>query len=75
MAAFRLFNALDDDFEKTFYEHEKQFLDIQSSRNHSYLAHGLKSSKEKTYIDLRDFILSLGIFSISDAPIFLEISV
>ncbi len=72
-AAFRLLGELGDETGKIFTAGEGRFRDIQSSRNHSYLAHGFESSKETTYIKLRDFILDLKIFSSADAPTFPKI--
>ena len=69
-ATFKLLNALHDELGNTFKLNEKRFLDIQSSRNYSYLAHGFESSKEKTYLTLRDFILELNMFEVKDAPVF-----
>jgi hypothetical protein len=69
-AAFRLLEALGDDLGKTFKANEAEFLKIQSSRNFSYLAHGFDSSKEKTYMNLRNFVLSLKMLNESDTPIF-----
>lgn len=69
-AAFNLLDSLGDSLGKTFSNKKRSFLDIQSSRNYSYLAHGFKSSKEDTYIKLRDFVLSLKLFKHEDAPVF-----
>lgn len=74
-AAFRLLEALNDVLGKTFASKEARFLDIQSSRNYSYLAHGFGSSKENTYSTLRDFILELNIFEVKDAPVFPKIEI
>jgi CRISPR-associated protein (TIGR02710 family) len=69
-AAFRLLDALNDELGKTFKQNEKIFWSVQSSRNYSYLAHGFESSKDKTYLSLRDFILGLNRFNACDAPVF-----
>mgnify|MGYP001577113022 CR=1 FL=1 len=69
-ATFKLLNALHDELGNTFKLNEKRFLAIQSSRNYSYLAHGFESSKEKTFLTLRDFILELNMFEVKDAPVF-----
>jgi len=69
-AAFELLAALGDDIGKAFEENRSRFLNIQTSRNQSYLAHGFGSSKEKTYVDLRDFVVALKIFRADDAPVF-----
>jgi CRISPR-associated protein (TIGR02710 family) len=74
MAAFQLLKAFDDDVGKIFDKHELNFLDIQSSRNNSYLAHGFSSSNENTYVKLRNFILDLGIVKADDAPRFPKIA-
>lgn len=74
-AAFRLLHALQDDLGKRFEQHKKRFLDIQSSRNYSYLAHGFGSSSEKTYTTLRTFIFDIGLLDPSDAPTFPKIEV
>lgn len=70
MASFRLLNSLQDSMGKLFMEHIKLFLDIQSSRNNSYLAHGFSSSSEDVYARLRDFVLNLGLFNANDVPRF-----
>lgn len=69
-AAFELLAALGDEVGNTFEENRSQFLKIQTSRNQSYLAHGFSSSKEKTYVDLRDFVVGLKMFQPDDAPVF-----
>jgi CRISPR-associated protein (TIGR02710 family) len=69
-ASLKLLNELGDDLGIIFKINESKFLSIQSSRNHSYLAHGLESSTEKTYITLKDFILGLNMFEVKDAPVF-----
>ena len=68
--AFKLLNELNDPLGKSYKDNESRFLDIQSSRNYSYLAHGFESLKEKTYLTLREFILSLGILKVDDIAIF-----
>lgn len=65
-AAFTLLKELGDDVGKVFVANEKKFKSIQHSRNYSYLAHGFQSSSDKTYISLKDFILSLGIINDTD---------
>lgn len=74
-AIFKLLNALHDELGNTFKLNGKRFLAIQSSRNYSYLAHGFESSKEKTYLTLRDFILELNMFEVKDAPVFPKIEI
>jgi len=69
-AAFKLLGILDDDLGKIFKANESKFLNIQTSRNHSYLAHGFESSKEKTYLTLKEFVLELDTFKVSDVPVF-----
>lgn len=69
-ASFKLLNERGDDLGKTFKANELKFLSIQSSRNHSYLAHGFESSMERTYVGLKDFILGLNMFEVKDAPVF-----
>lgn len=69
-AAFRLLQALHDDLGERFEERKKRFLDIQSSRNYSYLAHGFGSSSEKTYATLRTFIIDIGLVDPDSAPAF-----
>jgi len=74
-AAFRLLKHLNDDLGRTFYKHEKKFQNIQSARNNSYLAHGTWSARAKTFVDLKDFVLSLGMFSEEDTPVFPTLSI
>lgn len=69
-AAFEFLAALGDEVGKAFEENRSQFLNIQTSRNQSYLAHGFGSSKERTYVDLRDFVVGLEMFRPDDAPVF-----
>jgi len=69
-AAFELLEALNNDIGKAFKNNEKQFREVQSSRNNSYLAHGFISSKDKTYLHLRDFVLSLNLLRAEDSPVF-----
>lgn len=69
-AAFRLLQVLHDDLGKRFEQHTKRFLDIQSSRNYSYLAHGFGSSSEKTYTTLRTFIIDIGLVNPHAVPTF-----
>jgi len=71
--AFHLLEALGDNIGKVFKTNEARFLDIQSARNYSYLAHGFDFSKEKTYLSLKNFILDLHIFKADEAPIFPKI--
>ncbi len=72
-AAYMLLAALEDEIGKLFEANQLRFKDIQSSRNGSYLAHGFRSSTEKTYEKLRDFILGLNTFAVEDAPSFPKI--
>jgi len=69
-ASFELLFALDDELGRAFEKDKKTFLDIQSSRNQSYLAHGFSSSKDSTYIRLRDFLLRLDVINIEEVPVF-----
>lgn len=69
-AAYRLLDALGDELGRVFKIKEAEFMKIQFSRNYSYLAHGFDSSRGKTYLNLRDFVVSLKMFNISDAPVF-----
>lgn len=68
--AYSLLRELGDDLGHTYQEHEKLFRNIQRARNESYLAHGFASSSDKTYQDLRQFILTLGVITPADAPRF-----
>ena len=72
-AAFRLLDAMNDDLGKVYTSNESDFLKIQSSRNYSYLAHGFDSSKETTYMKLKEFILKLNVFNADSAPKFPKI--
>jgi len=74
-AAFELLFELGDEIGKIFKENKNKFLDIQSSRNYSYLAHGFSYSKDRTYLMLRDFVLDLKIFDIDKLPIFPKIEI
>lgn len=69
-AAYKLLDFLNDDIGNKFKSNKSKFLDIQSSRNNSYLAHGFSSSREETYLTLKEFVLSLNMFKANDAPIF-----
>ena len=69
-AAFDLLHALGNELGSVFEKRKEDFLSIQSARNYSYLAHGFESAKEKTYISLRDFVLSLDLFKQEEAPSF-----
>lgn len=73
-ASYVLLGALNDDLGRIFETHQSLFKDIQSSRNYSYLAHGFKSSSEKTYEKLRDFVLRLNVFEANDVPLFPKLS-
>ena len=57
--AFTVLADLDDELGKRFDKNISRFKDIQTARNDSYLAHGLKSSQPKTYTSLKEFVLSL----------------
>jgi len=72
-ASFELLCALDDELGRAFERNKKTFLDIQSSRNQSYLAHGFSSSKDSTYRKLRDFLLGLEVIKVEEVPIFPKI--
>lgn len=74
-AAFKLLEAFGGNVGKVYKSNEPRFLDIQSARNYSYLAHGFEYSKERTYSDLKDFILKLGIFKEDEAPVFPEMGI
>jgi CRISPR-associated protein (TIGR02710 family) len=69
-AAFRLLREKGDPLGIAYGLHHGKFLDIQTSRNTSYLAHGFGSSKGKTYENLKEFVLGLGVFSADQAPLF-----
>lgn len=71
--AFKLLNELGDPLGKSYKDNESRFLDIQSARNYSYLAHGFEYSKEKTYLILKDFIIGLKTFEVNDIPVFPKI--
>ena len=73
-AGFDLLKELGDELGALFFERKSSFLDIQTSRNYSYLAHGFDSAKDKTYLKLREFILSLNLFKNEDAPVFPEMA-
>ncbi|HQG51860.1 MAG TPA: TIGR02710 family CRISPR-associated CARF protein [Syntrophorhabdaceae bacterium] len=74
-AAFNLLFELQDELGILFENNKSKFLNIQSSRNQSYLAHGFSSSKEQTYLDLRSFIIDLGIIPYENAPKFPQMEV
>lgn len=69
-AGFRLLRALGDKLGDKFSENESRFRDLQISRNYSYLAHGIRYSKDTTYRSLREFILNLEMFRPEEAPQF-----
>ena len=69
-AAFELLYVLNDNLGRLFREKKHNFLDMQSSRNYSYLAHGFQSVKESTFLKLKDFLLGLEMFKMDDAPRF-----
>ncbi|WP_153304347.1 TIGR02710 family CRISPR-associated CARF protein [Desulfosudis oleivorans] len=69
-AGYSLLKEMGDDLGLQFYDQKDSFLKIQDSRNHSFLAHGFRSAREAAYMSLRDFIVSLNIFQVSDVPRF-----
>lgn len=69
-AAYRFLEALGNNVGKLYKANESRFLDIQTARNYSYLAHGFESLKGKTYLTLREFVLSLGILNVDGITIF-----
>lgn len=69
-AAYTLLKELNDQLGIIYEQHQKQFRDIQSSRNESYLAHGFKSSQDSVYVKLRDFIVELGTIDVLKPPAF-----
>lgn len=62
-AVFKLLEALGDDMGRRFKKSENKFLNVQSTRNYSYLAHGFESVREKTYSSLNEFVTDLLCFS------------
>ncbi len=74
-AAFSLLKSLGDELGNKFESNKNQFLKIQSARNQSYLAHGIKPQKDTAYNDFRNFILQLEIFQVKDVPEFPKIMV
>ena len=72
-AAYRLLNEKGDGLGKIFIEKEAKFRNLQSTRNHSYLAHGFIVCKENTYQSLKDFVLGLDIINPDIVPVFPEI--
>jgi CRISPR-associated protein (TIGR02710 family) len=69
-AAFKLLNELNDEVGHLFRKNEQRFLDLQSSRNYSYLAHGFDCLKERTYNELKCFISDMGIVQNTNIPCF-----
>lgn len=69
-SAFKLLNELNDEVGHLFRKNEQRFLDLQSARNYSYLAHGFDCLKEKAYNDLKYFISDLSILENNDVPSF-----
>lgn len=69
-ASYELLAELGDPLGEKFKEHDKRFQDLQMSRNTSYLAHGFGSSKESTYIALREFVESLGFLRTGEKIVF-----
>ncbi len=68
--SFRLLEVLNDEIGLIFKKNENKFLDIQSSRNYSYLAHGYKSSKDSTYTEFKEFILGLHLINTDSIILF-----
>ncbi len=62
-ASYRLLELLGDPYGKLFIQNKQRFQDIQTARNYSYLAHGFRSSSEKAYINLRNFLIELGMLN------------
>lgn len=58
-ASYQLLHELGDPLGKAFREREKDFRDIQSARNTSYLAHGFGSSSEATYEKFRSLLMEI----------------
>lgn len=69
-ASFTLLSSLGDPVGRTYEMKRSRFLDIQTARNGSYLAHGFAHSKEKTYLDLRSFILELHVIEEEEVKTF-----
>ncbi len=61
-AVFELLDALGDNMGRRFKNEKDKFLNVQSTRNYSYLAHGFESVREKTYESLREFVTGLLCF-------------
>ncbi|HSW62250.1 MAG TPA: TIGR02710 family CRISPR-associated CARF protein [Dissulfurispiraceae bacterium] len=75
VAAFRLLDALDDPVGHLFEERRESMQKIGNSRNDSWLAHGLGSAKEETYVKLREFVEKLEVINPEDAPRFPPLAV
>lgn len=69
-ASYRLLESLGDEYGRLFVENRNRFFDIQTARNHSYLAHGIRSSREDVYNRLKNFIFDLGMLSEKDIVTF-----
>lgn len=69
-ASFFLLSSLNDPIGEIYETNRSRFLDIQMARNGSYLAHGFSHSKEKTYLDLKGFVLKLNVIEEDKINIF-----
>lgn len=69
-AAFLLLKEFGDKLGLLFMDKKPRFQAVQSARNDSYLAHGFKSSKEKTYESLREFVIGLNVIDLQETPVF-----
>lgn len=69
-ASFLLLSALSDPVGEKYDTSKGRFRDIQAARNGSYLAHGFSHSKEKTYLDLKGFVLELNVVNDTELKTF-----
>jgi len=69
-ASFTLLSSLGDPVGRIYETNRPRFLDIQMARNGSYLAHGFSHSRDKTYLDLRSFILELHVMKEEEVKAF-----
>ena len=73
-ASFLLLSSISDPVGIKYDANKGRFLDIQTARNGSYLAHGFSHSKEKTYLELRNFVLELNVIEEGELSAFPRLS-
>ncbi len=69
-SSFELLRIMGDERGRIYEKQKDGFLNVQSARNNSYLAHGFDCSKENTFNNLNDFIKKLHLFDKDKPPCF-----